>query len=204
MKSYPSIEGPSRAPHESGIAFYKYDGSNLRFEFTKKKGWSKFGTRNRLFDHSDPDFGGAIDIFKESLASDLENIFKKHYRDDHEITVFCEFFGKESFSGQHKKDDPKQLKLIDIEIYKKGFVSPRDFVNVFCKELGDKAAEVIYEGNFNDQFIQDVRDGKYPVWEGVVFKGGSRHKLWRTKVKTNAYLEKLKEVYRDSWKSYWE
>jgi hypothetical protein len=203
MKSYPSIDGVSKAPRDQGIAFYKYDGSNLRFEWTKKRGWHKYGTRKRMFDESDPDFGEAIKIFKETFATDLEAIFKKEYRDSQEITVFCEFFGDNSFAGQHKQE-PHKLVLIDVEIFKYGFVSPRDFVNIFCKALGDRAAKVIYEGNLNEQFIKDVREGKYPVWEGVVFKGGSKHKLWRTKIKTNAYLTKLKEVYADGWESYWE
>jgi len=203
VKDYPTIEGPSKAPKEAGIAFEKYDGSNLRFEWTKKKGWHKFGTRNRLFDETDETFGEAIATFKETFASDLEAIFKKEYRDAQEITVFCEFFGENSFAGQHKKELHK-LVLFDVEVFKYGFVSPRDFVNIFCKQLGDKAAKVIYEGNLNEIFIKDVRTGKYPVWEGVVFKGGSKHKLWRAKIKTNAYLAKLMEVYKDGWKSYWE
>lgn len=203
MKSYPSIDGASKAPRDSGIAFYKYDGSNLRFEWTKKKGWHKFGTRKCLFDETDAVFGEAIKIFKDTLAADLEAIFKKEYRDTQEITVFCEFFGENSFAGQHKPE-PHRLVLIDVEVFKYGFVSPRDFVNIFCKKLGDRAAQVVYEGNLNDEFIKDVREGKYPVWEGVVFKGGSKHKIWRAKIKTNAYLAKLREVYADGWESYWE
>lgn len=203
MKDYPSIENSAHAPREQGIAFYKYDGSNLRFEWTKKRGFHKFGTRNRLFDETDPMFGEAIQLFKDTQAEDLEEIFRKEYRDSQEITAFCEFFGDNSFSGQHKSESHK-LKLIDIEIYKYGFVSPREFVNIFCKTLGDKAAQVIYEGNLNEQFIKDVREGKYPVWEGVVFKGGVKHKIWRCKIKTYAYLAKLKEVYADGWQKYWE
>lgn len=36
MKDYPSIESSSKAPKDAGIAFYKYDGSNLRFEWHNK------------------------------------------------------------------------------------------------------------------------------------------------------------------------
>lgn len=205
MKSYPSIEGSSKAPKDQCIAFYKYDGSNLRFEWTKKRGWHLFGTRKRLFDETDPDFGPTIKMFRETLASDLEAIFKKEYREAQEVVVFCEYFGEQSFAGQHKPDDPtKRLVLIDVDIHKKGFVSPREFVKVFCKALGTRAAEVIYEGNLNESFIADVRAGKYSVWEGVVCKGGTGHRMWRCKIKTQAYLAKLKEVYADGWESYWE
>jgi hypothetical protein len=205
MKSYPSIDGSSKAPHDQCIAFYKYDGSNLRFEWTKKRGWHLFGTRKRLFDETDPDFGGAIKMFRDTLAADVEAILKKEYRDSQEAVAFCEYFGDLSFAGQHKPEDTsKRLVLIDVDIHKKGFVSPREFVNNFCKKLGSRAAEVIYEGNLNASFIDDVRNGKYPVVEGVVCKGGSGHRMWRCKVKTNSYLQKLKEVYADSWESYWE
>lgn len=205
MKSYPSINGSSGAPNDQCIAFYKYDGSNLRFEWTRKRGWHLFGTRKRLFDESDTEFGAAIPLFKATLAADLETIIKKEYRDSQEVVVFCEYFGDLSFAGQHKAHDKtKKLVLIDVDIHKKGFVSPREFVNNFCKKLGDKAAQVVYEGNLNASFIEDVRNGKYPVWEGVVCKGGSGHKIWRCKIKTAAYLQKLKEVYADNWESYWE
>jgi hypothetical protein len=53
MEQYPSIEGSSKAPlGKPCIAFYKYDGSNLRWEWNPKKGWFKFGTRHELFDQS--------------------------------------------------------------------------------------------------------------------------------------------------------
>lgn len=209
MKPYLTIQGPSKAPRKPCIAFRKYDGSNLRFEFSRKQGWHKFGTRKRLFDKTDPDFGSAIDIFMAQLAPALEEILKgKKYRDARTAIAFCEFFGKGSFAGLHR-DDPKELRLIDINIHKRGIVSPRDFVD----EFGHLpfAAEVVYEGNLNESLIQDVRDGKIPepahpgdVPEGIVCKGGSGHKLWMAKIKTDAYRQKLKETYQDRWEEYWE
>ena len=77
MKSYRSIDGPSKAPQKPCIAFYKYDGSNLRFEWSKKRNWYKFGTRRRLFDESDDKYGQAIPMFLERLAPGLEKVFKK-------------------------------------------------------------------------------------------------------------------------------
>jgi len=54
-------------------------------------------------------------------------------------------------------------------------------------------------------FTQGVRDGKYPVDEGVVCKGGEDHKLWMVKIKTTDYLKRLKEVFQgNEWKNYWE
>lgn len=204
MEEYPSINGSSKAPHESCIAFYKYDGSNLRFEWTKKNGWHKFGTRTRLFDESDEIFGKAISIFLSELAPKLDKIFKERYRDIPKITVFCEYFGEKSFAGSHWPNDNYQLVLLDIKLYKKGFISPREFVDIFCKELPKYlVAQVIYEGILNKEFIEDVRTGKYPVYEGVVCKGGSGHKLWRCKIKTDKYKEDLMSRY-GNWQDFWE
>lgn len=203
METYPSITGPNRAPRKPCIAFYKYDGSNLRFEWTKKSGWVKYGTRKRLFDHTDEQFGEAIAIFHRDLAEKLEAIFKKKYRDMQKLTVFCEFLGDNSFSGQHE-DEEHRLVLIDVKFHKKGYIAPREFVNVFCRELGDLAAEVVYDGNLNEQFIQDIREGKYDVFEGVVCKGGDGHKLWRCKIKTDEYKIKLQAMYGARWHEFWE
>ena len=202
MKQYPEIQGPSKAPRKDCIAFYKYDGSNLRWEWSKKRGWYKFGTRHRLFDESDPLYGQAIPIFTEQLAPEIERVLKDEYRKFDRVIVFTEFFGPSSFAGQHLEQEPKELKLFDVNIHKKGLISPRDFV----KEFGHLsfAAEVVYEGKLNDSFVNDVREGRYSVDEGVVCKGGSGHKLWMAKIKTNAYRERLRQVYEDRWKDFWE
>jgi len=204
MEQYPSIVGSAKAPKDQCIAFFKYDGSNLRFEWTRKAGWHKFGTRNRLFDENDEVFGEAIDIFHRDLAEPLVEIFKKKYRNVDKITVFCEFFGDSSFAGHHKPDEEHRLVLIDVKPHKKGYISPREFVNIFGKALGDLAAQVVYEGNLNAEFIDDVRNGKYNVYEGVVCKGGSGHKLWRCKIKTKVYLEELKRRFSEDWEQFWE
>ena len=201
MKSYPSIDGPSKAPRQPCIAFYKYDGSNLRWEWSKKRGWYKFGTRRRLFDHTDPDYGCAIPIFMESLAPELEAIFRKEYRDINQIIVFTEFFGPNSFAGQHIKEQ-KELRLIDVNLHKKGIIDPRGFVNIFGSL--PFAAQIVYEGNLNEQLILDIRDSKYDVNEGVVCKGGKGHKLWMCKIKTLAYRKRLKEFYGEEWEEFWE
>lgn len=201
MKSYPHIDGPSKAPHLPCIAFHKYDGSNLRWEWSKKKGWYKFGTRNCLFDKSDPLFGQAIPVFESSLAEGIEKVLRDSFRDVQSAIVFTEFFGASSFAGTHAQSEPKELVLFDVNLYKKGIMSPRDFVRKFGHL---RAAEVVYEGILNQPFIENVRNGVYPVAEGVVCKGGSGHDLWMVKVKTLAYLKKLKEVFHQDWQKYWE
>ena len=186
---------------EKCFAFYKYDGSNLRFEWTKKKGWVKYGTRRRLFDASDEVFGGAIELFQNTLAEGIDKVLRDQYRDTQKVTTYAEFVGPRSFAGQHHPDDEKELVLFDVSIHKKGLVAPIDFV----KQFGHlNSAELIYEGNLNQTFIDDVRNDKYPLDEGVVVKGGSGHKLWMCKIKTHSYLAKLKEVFGGEWAKYWE
>ena len=45
------------------IAFDKLDGNNMRFEWSKKKGWNLFGTRRMIIDASHKEFGSAISLF---------------------------------------------------------------------------------------------------------------------------------------------
>ena len=65
-------------------------------------------------------------------------------------------------------------------------------------------AQVIYTGRLTGKFINDVREGKYNVAEGVVCKGIEDNSHWMVKIKTNAYLERLKEAFGNDWESYWE
>ena len=68
-----------------------------------------------------------------------------------------------------------------------------------------KIARVVYKGKLTGKFIDDVRQGKYSVEEGVVCKGASKAgKLWMFKIKTYSYMEKLKQAFQDDWESYWE
>jgi len=196
MKEYPSIIGPNKAPREHCIAFYKYDGSNLRVEWTKKRGFYKFGSRHVLIDESSA-LGNAITVFKERYAEALEKTFRdnKLFRDALNITIFGEYFGENSFAGQHEETDKKEVIIFDVNIHKKGLLSPREFIKTFGHL---KIPTVVYEGNFNESFIQDVKDGKYPVQEGVVAKGtfSNRrppHNLWMAKCKTKWWMDKLKQ-----------
>jgi hypothetical protein len=203
LEQYPSILGSSKAPlGVPVIAFYKYDGSNLRFEWSPKQGWHKFGTRTQLFAKDDLTFGEGITLFNRFGDEIVERV-KKVERGCQRITAFCEYFGPSSFAGIHQAAEPKELRLIDVYLFKRGLMPPRQFVKVFGSM--PQAAQVIYEGNLNQQFIDDVRKGKYPVWEGVVCKGeDSRGKPFMVKIKTDAYFKKLNEVYGTQYRLYWE
>lgn len=203
MLEYPSIIGFRRMPeviNETCYAFTKYDGSNLRWEWSPKKGWYKFGTRHQLFDAKTPIYGPAVEIFQDSMGETIANLIKALYGKNVErITAFTEFFGPNSFAGNHVEGDPMSLKLFDVSIFKKGFMSPKDFNKIFGADGKDRyvdtypwVAQLEYTGPFTSEFIEDIRNDKYPVNEGVVCKGGEGHNIWRTKVKSLTYLEKLK------------
>lgn len=213
MKTYWEIPGPSKAPQLPCIAFYKHDGSNLRFEWSRKTDWNKFGTRYTVvstgtLDDSNEQWGSAVPVFYRDFADQLERAFRdnKAFRGIQQATAYFEYFSESSFCGWHDYDELRQhgrLVLIDVNIHKKGFVLPRDFV----KHFGHlDIAEVVYEGNFSKQFVQDVREGKYDhLVEGVVAKGVNKkkgknpvHGLWMAKAKTQQWLDDLKKRAKES------
>jgi len=210
MLTYPSIEGSSKAPFgKPCIAFYKYDGSNLRFEWQRKgRAWLKFGSRSQLLSETDPVFGSGFHIFHGTFSEDMALALgdqivtrvTKKYPGMERIVAFCEYFGPTSFAGKHTPFESMELRLIDVSLYKKGFINPREFVKLFGSLR--ECAEVIYEGNLNQSFIDDVRKGRYPVWEGVVAKGTIDP--FMVKIKTDAYFKKLNEVYGTEYRNYWE
>ena len=117
------------------------------------------------------------------------------------MKAFTEFLGPNSFAGLHKSDDPKELRLLDVEVIGVGFVGPDEFVQTFA---GLNIARVVYRGRLTGQFAEDVRAGKYKVAEGVVCKGGDGADRWMVKVKTYAYLDRLKQAFGERWEEYWE
>ena len=198
--TYPAIAGPTFTfLGSSCIAFEKYDGSNLRFFWDRKRGWHSTGTRYRWFKAATPTFGPAVELFQRRYSRGILETLRrfKEYRGVTELVAFCEFFGPGTFSGLHREDEAKQLVLFDLFLPDRGFVLPRDFVAHFGHL---PIARVVYEGPFSRAFIEEVQAGKYPVSEGVVAKGlhnrrqrkgQSSQEVWMAKVKTRAWLEEL-------------
>ena len=198
MIEYPSIMPSSKAPRAHCVAFNKLDGSNIRVKYTAKQGFAWFGSRTQMFDKGHPFLGEAVPIFYAKYENKLVDLIEKNFSDEREVIAFLEFFGPRSFAGYHEKDDPKDLVLFDILVGHKNrkFLMPKEFIKL-TSQVSAEIPAVVYEGNLSDQFIQDVRDGKYPVVEGVVCKGVERtgaHRggMWMAKIKTRAYLERLK------------
>jgi hypothetical protein len=204
MKTYWSIPGPKDTHGGACIAFYKYDGSNLRFEWWRKLRSYRFGTRYQVVTPDHHHWGPAFPLFQDTMAEDFEQVFRDNpvYQRIERATVYCEFFGPSSFAGQHNWGEPKELVVIDVSIHKRGIVLPADFVSHFGHL---RIAEVVYEGPFDRKFVEDVRTGQYMDGEGVVAKGiklgknkSAQHGLWMSKVKTKAWLDELKRRAEES------
>lgn len=194
MKQYPSIArstGQSFREFDAYV-FDKLDGSNIRAEWSRKRGWDKFGTRTRLFDTTDSDFGEAIPIFLNTLADDLAKIAKKEGW--MQLTVFAEFWGEQSFAGQHVKGDPKKLTLFDANPLKKGLLGPREFLDLFGHL---NTAKFLGKMHWTRGFVERIWRGEIGgiTCEGVVGKAGSGHELIMAKAKTQLWVEKVKARY---------
>lgn len=201
MKQYPKILHWNNSPLGLPcIAFDKLDGSNIRFEYSRKRGWYKSGSRKMMIDSNHEDFGQTIKLFEDEYQESLSKIFcdTKQFRGVKNFVVFCEYFGEDSFAGWHAPDDTMYIVLFDVWLMRKGFVSPRDFIKIFGDKL--EIPSVIYEGNFNRSFIQKVSDNEFNLKEGIVAKGLLKkappaRNVWMTKVKTQEWLLKVKGKY---------
>ena len=195
MKTYPKIDYFTEGFFGDTVwAFDKLDGSNLRMEWNRKRGWYKFGTRTQMISVNDSNFGQSIPIFMDKYSNDLGKVFKSEYSNVENIVVFCEFVGENSFAGQHVIEDVKDVVLFDVNLYKKGFIHPKDFIDNFGHLHIPK---LIYKGEYNNDLIRNVRDNIWNLKEGVICKGSRKTKgdqvVWMTKIKTNEWLKKIKD-----------
>lgn len=214
MLHYPKMPGSRNAPSGRCIAFEKYDGTNLHWEWDRDFGWHSFGPRRGEFNLTDEGIRAfvqqhahlreTLEVFNSTLAEGIEKIFRENanYQIFQEFKVFTEFFGPNSFAGLHKEDDSKELRLFDVFAEPLGMIGPKQFVADFGHL---PSARVVYEGKLTGQFTDDVRRGKYGVGEGVVCKGGTGGAdVWMIKVKTHAYMERLQKAFAERWEDYWE
>lgn len=201
MITYPSLDYYFDYPEIYVYAFDKLDGSNIRFEWSRKRGFYKFGTKNILIDKNTDFFGKSIDIFLGKYSNDLDKIFNsKKYKNEKGFVCFGEFLGENSEYGQHDLNDKFDVVLFDIFIKGKGFIEPEDFINDFGHLHIPK---VVYEGILDENFINDVKKNKFNLREGVIAKGvlkskKNEKKLYYCKIKTDSWLLKLKEKYGES------
>src|SRR5580700_353575 len=111
MKDYPTIPaaGHLLARSDAGylgrpfVAFDKLDGSNIRAEWDRKKGWHLFGSRRRLLDGSRPLLGQAVGLILDGYGDGLAKVLVDDpaFQGTQEATAYFEFLGPHSFAGQH-------------------------------------------------------------------------------------------------------
>jgi hypothetical protein len=195
MKLYNSIEYFGEHWGLPIVAFDKLDGSNLRFEWSRKRGFYKFGSRNVMIDENHEQFGKGVKIFKEKYEEPLSRIFTtKKYRDVLSFVCYAEFLGKKSAFGQHESEDQFDVVLFDVDRYKKGFIPPKDFVEDF-HSLG--IPRIIYTGNLTKDFVLRVKQNEFGLSEGVICKGkvpgkNDREHLYYCKIKTDDWFSRLR------------
>lgn len=198
MKSYPSIlrhndlnRAAAKILQEEDVdLFDKIDGSNLRWEWDRAKGWVKQGTRNRLFDETDLVFGEAIPLFHETLGKPLA-VIAKNLRAERAI-FYTEFWGPSSFAGTHVAGEPKNLTLFDITVYKKGLLGPRAFRDA-TQEVLNYTPRYLGKHRWTRELVDEVRRGLFPgvTFEGVVGKHGEGQSVVLVKAKTQAWIDKV-------------
>src|ERR1700722_3772977 len=191
MLAYPSISR-DYVRDTPFYAFDKLDGSNIRVEWSGKRGVYKFGTKTQLIDHTAPIFGEAVVLFNKKYGDDLPSIFEKQrWRN---VVMFCEFYGPNSFAGNHNLEEAHDVTLFDVSV-NDALLKPREFLD--CFEHLD-IPKLLYRGNIGEEFIQLVHNSELDGMsgEGVVCKGTWNKKKNRPnmfKIKSNAWIGRLKE-----------
>lgn len=202
MKSYPTIPFYNPEAHlgKSIVALFKYDGSNIRAEWNRKKGFYKFGSRTRLISADNKPLGEAIDYIKTYFESDMDAVLTDLNVES--AICFFEFWGESSAFGTHK-DEPHYCTLIDVSLYKKGFMTPAMFLDSFGMV---EHAKVLYEGEVTEEFIESVRNGTLPGLgsEGVVCCGekGKNGMPLKFKVKRQEWFDRLRSHCGDDEKKF--
>lgn len=190
MKQYPSIT--KQTQNIFVYAFDKLDGSNVRAEWDRKRGFTKFGSRHHLIDRSDLLLGKSVDLILNKYSEELSKVFKQERFE--RVVAFFEYYGPSSFAGRHKEDEEHQVTLFDLDVFKKGLLSPKEYL----KLVGNlDIAKVLYHGPMNDGLASQVRDGTLEgmTFEGVVCKSNETDKYKAPlyfKIKNQAWLQKLK------------
>jgi len=218
MKHYDSFENirfDQMLMGEEVWAFNKLDGQNFCARYSPKlKTFNMYGSKTQNVDETSEQFGSAVKYFKEFMHDPIRDIIIKNskkgdvFNSVEEITVFCEWYGENSFSGFHVEGDELRLSLIDIFLKKRGYIEPKPYYNLFNGVV--ELPELIYKGKLTAEFIYSIQNNdwtdpncQYPtVKEGVVCKRSTLmrgQRMPKCKIKTNWWLTELKNRYVN-WK----
>ncbi len=199
-------------------AFNKLDGQNFCVKYNPRtKKFGPYGSRKRLVDATDDQFGECVKFFENSCYRDeLTRIVKDNsgkkgvFTGADEITFYFEWYGEHSFAGVHEPGDEMHLALIDVFIKKKGYIEPEHFYRIFTKNANIETPDLIYTGHLTQEFINNIHNNldtdtpMYPsVKEGVVCRRSTIMKgqrMPKVKIKTNWWINELHKRYtEDKW-----
>lgn len=190
MKQYPSISR-NLLYGQQIWAFDKLDGSNIRVEWTKKRGFFKWGKRQGLLDDSNPVLLRAPALFADKYGEYLNEIFSR--MKIRQATCFFEFYGPNSLAGLHDETDDFDVMLFDVSIFQTGFMSPGEFLSTFAYV---EIPKLLYEGPLTKEFEASVRSNNLEgvTYEGVVCKANPvRGNLNACKIKTDLWRARVRE-----------
>lgn len=200
MKAYPSIRKliSENIPDNSFHIFAKYDGSNIRAEWSPKQGFYKFGSRHQLIDQYSP-FKIAIELVKDKFEKDLSDIFKAQKYQS--AICFFELWGEDSFAGSHNFEKPFNLTLFDVAPYKKGILIAEQFIEIFGHL---DIAKVLHVGQITPEVYYAIKGSTLPDMplEGVVAKSVDKKLPLMYKIKSDAWLARLKKHCGDDLSLY--
>jgi hypothetical protein len=192
---YPSIPSWTRAPGLSCYVFDKIDGSHVRCEANRKGQITKFGKRNTLLDDQTPFLRESEKFIPEKYGETIAKIVRDQRWE--KAVFFFEFWGAGSFAGSHIAE-PHDVTLIDVEVHRRGFLEPREFVKTF-KHID--TAQLLHVGNFTKDIADAVSEGRLEgmTFEGVVCKGLPERGSFpgKFKWKSLAWLQKLRGICKD-------
>jgi hypothetical protein len=195
MKSYISISKEIRTDLFVTV-FDKLDGSNIRAEWSPKRGFYKFGSRKQILDPKDKHLGKAVSLIQDTYAEALADVFIQQ-KWTKNIVCFFEYYGPKSFAGQHAEGDDHRVTLIDVSPYKQGLIPPQKFIKLFG-DLG--VPDILFRGFLTQTLVEAIKGSSLPgiSLEGVICKapnpnGKKTSQPVMFKIKTGAWLERLKE-----------
>jgi hypothetical protein len=200
VKSYPTIE--KQIIHGINIiAWDKIDGSQIRVEWNRKQGFYKFGSRKVLIGE-DSFLKEAIFLIKGTYEQTITNMFKKEQIE--RAICFFEFYGNNSAFGQHIQE-PHNVILFDIAPYKKGLMLSPDFLRLTSK-YDIRTPKILYRGNFTHTLYEAIKNSTLPnmTFEGAVCKGTKDKQPLMFKIKSNAWLTKLRNYCKGDEKLFKE
>jgi hypothetical protein len=197
MKDYPSIpsaRGQQFREIQNALVFDKKDGSSMRSEWNRKRGWYKHGRRTGLLDDSNASLAQVPILFDQRLAEPLARI--AHDAHWQSLVVFYEFWGMESVAGLHVDDDPKFLTVFDCAP-ENDMLGPVEFRKAFEDKV--PTADCLGTMHWTRGLVDQVRRGELAgvTLEGVVGKALDRRsgEIVRAKAKTQAWVDRVLQVH---------